>query len=419
MNEAIHNSEGILKKWSFNWGVMDVLIGGKSPIDLDRIRFNTKEEALEFLKFYGYDPHDPGDARAINRVIIEAWNFIQTQLIPKEWAAGKRPPESLLLTSDAADLLIAASDKDPAKKDKQKWACAALKLMHTIAHIDGVQRSLDVSKAKEQIMARFFEHVFRDKKGDLFFGKQGNAIALHQLEWKEQKSRQSMILKLLHKRANVAETIYDMIGVRIITKHLKDCLLAVKFLRDFHMVTFPNCIPARAKNTLIDFELFEQNLDNFSSLLKKGHLDVMHFESFLDASMQPAIHGHVHRVNQENPHTAKAYRSIQLTCRQLVRYLDPSLRWLAKLQKATENKNLKPEGRQMLDQILRLDQASMSSNDLEKKHEVSGFFPFEVQIVDAQTYEANKSGAANHLSYKKSQIRAARRRILGSILKDK
>lgn len=416
MAPSLQDSDAMLKKWSFNWGVMDVLIGGKSSIDLDRIRFSSKAEAQEFLKFYGYDPNNPSDAQLMNRVIVEAWNFIQMQLIPKEWAAGKRPPEELLYIRDAADLLLAASSRDPDKKHEQKWACAALKLMHTISHIDGVQRSLDASKAKEQIMARFFDHVFRDEKGNLFLGKINNAIALHKLEWKEQKSRQSMILKLLHKRANVAETIYDMIGVRIITKQLKDCMQAVKFLRDFHMVTFPNCNPSRAKNTLIDFDLFKQNLENFSRLLKSGQLDVTQFESFLDASMQPAGYGHVHKVNQENPHTAKTYRSIQLTCRQLVRYPDPSFSWLAKLQKAVEHEDLSPQGLELLGHILRLDQSSVENHKLSRVHEVSGFFPFEVQIVDAQTYEANQSGAANHLNYKKSQIRAARRRILGSIL---
>jgi uncharacterized protein (TIGR04562 family) len=419
MDPSLQDSDAMLKKWSFNWGVMDVLIGGKSSIDLDRIRFRSKSEAQDFLKFYGYDPKDPGDARIINRVIVEAWNFIQTQLIPKEWDSGKRPPEKLLYTSDAAELLLAASNKDPAEKTAQKWACAVLKLMHTISHIDGVQRSLDSSKAKEQIMARFFDHIFRDEKGDLFFGKKNNAIALHKVEWKEQKSRQSMILKLLHKRANVAETIYDMIGVRIITKQLKDCMQAVKFLRDFHMVTFPNCNPSRAKNTLIDFDLFRQNIENFSRLLKTGQLNVVQFESFLDASMQPAGHGHVHKVNQENPHTAKSYRSIQLTCRQLVRYPDPSFSWLAKLQKAAEHKDVNPQGQQLLDHLLRLDQYTMGHHKPFGGHEVSGFFPFEVQIVDAQTYEANQLGAANHLNYKKSQIKAARRRILGSLLTDK
>ena len=419
MREPLDQMETLLKKWHFNWGVMDVLIGGRSSIDLERIRFKNKSEAIKFLKFYGYDPGNPDDAMDIHRVIVEAWNFIQTNLMPKEWAAGRRPPDSLLYSTDASDLLLAASNKDPRAKVSQMWACAALKLMHTIAHIDGVQRMLDVTKARPQIMDRFFDHVFRDNDGQLYFGQGGNAIALHQIEWKDQKSRQSMILKLLHKRANVAETIYDMIGVRIITKDLKDCLLAVKFLRDFHIVTFPNCNPSRAKNTLVDFEVFKDTIENFRDLLKDGKLDPSNFEELIDSSMQPVKIGDMNVINKINPHSGKTYRSIQLTCRQLIRYPDPSRTWLSKLQQAYEHQHLDEHAKQVVEDILRINGSLNPSNRKKSSNDVSGFFPFEIQIVDADTYEMNKLGDANHLNYKQSQIIAARRRILSGLLLEK
>ena len=35
----------LLEKWKFNWPLMDVIIGGRSSIDLPEMRVNTDEEA--------------------------------------------------------------------------------------------------------------------------------------------------------------------------------------------------------------------------------------------------------------------------------------------------------------------------------------------------------------------------------------
>ena len=44
------------------------------------------------------------------------------------------------------------------------------------------------------------------------------------------------------------------------------------------------------------------------------------------------------------------------------------------------------------------------------------FFPFEVQVMDLKAWETNSTGKASHGKYKKSQVRAARRRVLNEIL---
>jgi uncharacterized protein (TIGR04562 family) len=401
-----NNTDDLLKVWSFNWGIMEVLIGGKSSIDLQDLKVRSWQDATEFLRYYGYDPDVPGDARKIHMVICEAWNFIEQYLMPFEWSRGKQPPASLLFTHDARDILVAASDLRPEAATTQAWACAVLRVMHTIAHIDGVTKYADIEAARTQVMNRFLKFVFRDQDGKLRFGDRQTSVVLDRIEWKLRKSRESIILKLLHKKANVAETIYDLLGIRIITKRLADVMVIVKFLRDFHIVTFPNCNPSRARNSLIDVESFKHNVDMLREMLEDGRIKPQEFSNILQGLTKPlaAVHSAI------NPHTAKGYRAVQLTCRQLIRYPNPALRWQEKLRRYRSKKVLSEQAQQVCTEILQLVASESQEEQLE------GFFPFELQVMDEASAAQNAIGDASHDRYKQSQVKASRRRVLNRVL---
>ena len=44
-------------------------------------------------------------------------------------------------------------------------------------------------------------------------------------------------------------------------------------------------------------------------------------------------------------------------------------------------------------------------------------FPYEIQIVDAETHRNNVGGLASHDTYKRRQVEAARTRVLGSLVR--
>ncbi len=400
------NTDDLLKVWSFNWGIMDVLIGGKSSIDLQELKVRSWQDATEFLRYYGYDPDVPADAQKIHMVICEAWNFIEQYLMPFEWSRGKQPPSHLLYTHDARDIILAASDLRPEVATTQAWACAVLRVMHTIAHIDGVTKYADIEAARTQVMNRFLKFVFRDQDGKLRFGDRQTSVVLDRIEWKLRKSRESIILKLLHKKANVAETIYDLLGIRIITKKLADVMVVVKFLRDFHIVTFPNCNPSRARNSLIDVESFKHNVDMLREMLEDGRIKPQEFPNILQGLTKPLA-----VVNSAaNPHTAKGYRAVQLTCRQLIRYPNPALRWQEKLRRYLSDKAISEQAQQICSEILQLAATETQDEQLE------GFFPFELQVMDETSAAQNAMGEASHDRYKQSQVKAARRRVLNRVL---
>lgn len=407
--------QALARQWTFPWPIMDVLIGGKSPIDLERLSLTSDADAKNFLKSYGYDPDRPDDAQRLHEIFIEAANFIERHLMPKEWALGKRPPDALISHRSASDLLLWASGKKTGLEGAaslhslQIWSCAVLRVMHTIAHIDDLQRLNKIDKAKAQIMGRFQKALFRDADGKLLFGSREQNIELEKFEWKTSKTRVSMILKLLHKPANVAETIYDFLGVRIITKKLSDSMIAVKFLRQFYLVDFANIHPSRSRNNLIDTLQFHAHVETLRQMLINKNISPDGFREMLLYMNTP-----VSPRKSSNPHSSKQYRSIQLTCRQRVRYPDPNLTWNDKLRDYLNSKKCTPWKENILNEILELTEGWNHSG--ENGREISVFFPFEVQILDKEAANNGEKGEASHQVYKKAQIRSARRRILGKVL---
>ena len=103
-----------------------------------------------------------------------------------------------------------------------------------------------------------------------------------------------------------------------------------------------------------------------------------------------------------------AYRSIQLTCRQLIRVRNPELGWLDKIQQGMRRGELREDRKQLAEQLHMFVEGWHS---LRENRELEAFFPFEVQILEAESYSHVISGDAAHDRYKASQLRAARRRV--------
>lgn len=396
--------------WKMPWPVLDVLIGGQSSIDLPELRVQNIEEASDFLAAYGFDPEHPAERRRLHGVLVEALTFIERQLVlPKEWRRGIRPPDEILFCTDVRNLLLWASSKGPEDQLRRAWACAVLRVMHTLAHIEGVTTTVDIGVARDQIFDRFRRHIHRDRNGDLWLGNEEIKVALARVEWKDTKSRNSIILKLLHKRDNVADTLYDYLGVRIVTKRLCDVMLVVKCLRKFHMVVYPNAYPSRARNTLVDLKRFRAQIETLREMLMAGSILPEEFDRMVSRLTASAPES----LAPSNPHSAQSYRAIQLTGRQLIRVPNSEFAWLEKLRRVLGTQRLSPETAKVLTEM---DELVAGWHSVRDSMEVAAFFPFEVQILDAESYKLAASGEANHSRYKLSQVRAARKRVLSEVL---
>lgn len=397
----------LLDEWTFSWPIMNVLIGGRSSIDLPEIQIAGFEEATAFIKSYGYDPDKTHDARLMHAVICESLSFIERWLMPKEWKNGLQPPDEVLLCQDPRQLLLWACDRSVDVHQRKIWSCAVLRVMHTIAHIEGAFRYSDIDVARDEIIARVQSVVAYDERGDSWIQFDDQRIKLHKLEWKTQKSRDSVLLKLLHKRANVAETIYDMLGVRFIAEHQSDVMQIVKLLQKSHVISFPNAIPSRSRNSIIDADAFRVRVDQVRTEYMMGKISSEEFQIRLESmEIDPP------EMDKENLHSGSEYRAVQMTCRQLIRTPRP----LATLRKNLQHELEKmPVGNIFSRHVAELINVLRNISKLAGDDEFS-FFPFEIQVMDKKAWDINTTGKASHTKYKKSQLKAARRRVLNEIL---
>lgn len=344
---------------SFPFEILRLFVSGHSAIDIPKLLLNDVSETEAFLECYGYDWFNPEHREELENVRRESVSFIQEALLGEE--GDPRIPDEVRDQKDVRELLVWASDPD---HEYQRWACAILRVGHTYAHAHSYFNERFGPTIRHQIFSRFEQHLVR-VDGDIFLGVD-EKIPLANFYAKPSKPISSVMMKLLHKAENVAADIFDRVGVRFLTRERFDALLVVKYLREHNIVMFANVKPSRSRNTLIDIDWLEKELEEIDVT------DPSALETIREATRHTEYPGPP--VPSYNPYSAAEYHSIQFTCRQLIR-----------------------------------------TADSETGEPVRFFFPFEVQILDVASFEASRKGYAAHDLYKARQREAARQRVLGSL----
>lgn len=385
-------------RYDFSWETLRSFLDGVSPIDLDRLALQSREEAYQFLVQYGYDLAIPSEHHEAWTVFRDGLDYLERVLCPaptpEDRAVGV--PEELHQIADLTEILMSASHGGPL----QPWACALLRVMHTISHANHAVRSPFYQEIQSQILERYRQHVHQDPLGKLHLGTGLLAVPLEDIQLREEKSRDSMILKLLHKPDNVAQGIFDRIGVKLVTPTKVDALLVLKYIRRNHLAIFANIMPGRSRNTLIDLERFR---DVYESISKPGAPGTFKSNwAALQKPIEPSGEDHQH----QNPHSSSAFRSIQFTCRQLIRVPNPQYTALQELRAALSERIPSEELATLL--------AKLSADNPEPV--LRFFFPYEVQILDHENHMRTLEGESSHANYRLRQLRTARRRVLAGLL---
>ncbi len=367
----------------FPYELFNVVFSKKSFVDISRLNVKTTEEAENYIKNYGYDLSNPQAKAKITAIINEAKKFLQSYLLedPEEKSPSIVIPPDILYNDDPCSLIIAASQKE--KTLHQAWACSILRVAHAITHVDNDLSKYFMPGIKRQIFSRFMEHLHVTRKGEYILGngKEGDAaLKLKMFEMKNEKSRESLIMKLLHKAENVASDVFDRIGVRIVTFRKLDVIMVLKYLSVNHVISFANIKPSRTRNNLINVPHFLQGIEelqthDLSSWTEKKVADFL--EKYLQLPPEEKAKETDKIIRENNPYSSTMYSSVQITVRQLITINDPF------------NLNL----------IYRF------------------FFPFEIQILDEESYIESRTGRASHEEYKKGQILSVRKRVLKNVLK--
>lgn len=378
------------------WEMMDTMIAGKSGIDVPRLYLRNLHEASDFLAAYGYEWDNPEDRQELESLRAESIEFIETQLIDDEPALEILP--LVREEEDVRKLLLWASA--PPGGPRQLWACTVLRVMHTFSHCGSYFQHMFSEQIREQVLSRFESHV-HEVGGAKRLGEGPDAIPLHEFQFRGTKSRDSLAMKLLQKVENVAADIFDWVGVRFVTENRFDALLVAKYLRVHNLVMFANVRPGRSRNTLLDTDRLRQDMARLDDQIRAGKLSEVEKLDRLRKLVRDYPYPEP-GTRSANPFSLSTYHSIQFTVTQQIRVPNPYLGGVGTVISAVDRRA--HTGAQLITRALH--KAGMHS-------EVKFFFPYEVQILDKESFVDSRSGRASHAVYKSLQRQKVKRRLFG------
>lgn len=398
-----------LADYGFNWETFDVVCSGKSS--LDSVHYLTelydKNQVTNFLNGYGFDITEPVEAAELFGIFQESMQFIKRYFLIEGNPEGLdfRIPNYLYSITNISDLFLAATGHFPQKlsKEESMWAGIVLKVMHTLLHTDKDLRYRYFSTIQQQIFDRFYKVIHRDEENKLFLrGEAGPAIPLYDFETKAKKTRDSIVIKLLHKQENVAEELFDRIGVRIITYTKLDALKVIRFLHRNNILMINNIKPSRSQNTLVDLPTLRKKVFTLYKQAMRTNMPEADFEAKFNDLVEscPAT-----KPGHNNKHSSDEYKAIHFTGRQLIKYKNPFMLSFNEVRKEA----LKDKQNPLAQAILNLDTSPIS-------RDVRFFYPFEVQVTDYNSHVKNTQGEASHEEYKKAQLKSAMKRIFKPII---
>ncbi len=390
--------------------VMNLMLRGRSVIDSHHgLPIHTLDATDEFLLKYGYNLENPVESAEVLGNYHEALRFMRKFFLKPENQEGAdleipRPFQEL---TDMRQLFLWAADKGMDQVIRARWSCSIMRVMHAISHLDKDLRHDYFPEIQKQVFDRFYKEI-HTQDGQVYLGnpKDPNSVPLDKFQTKPRKTRDSVILKLLHKKETLAEDVFDQIGVRFVTRTRVDVVRVLKYLRDRYIVMTMNIRPNRSRNNLVDPLLYRRTWRELRHQIQRGEgRGIEWAENALDHALKEGFAESQKEINENNPFSSKEFRSIQFTCRQLVKYRSP----VADEVKALSNHLRNTEDTEIKRIFERLDFAHIA-------REQRFFYPFEVQIMDRSNFEESESGRASHAAYKAAQAKMAMHRVLGQLI---
>ena len=321
--------------------VRHVLTGG-SVVDWRRLDFNSREDVDAHLRLNKLDWHHPRDARYMKSVLDEAVRFLESAL-------DRKLCDEVAQAEDVRDVFLLAR-KESTRRVRMD-ACFALKVMNIVNHVNGRELLFRVPISERDLTSMAHQEVSRvvDRMRE-------EGFPIVDFEGGE-KSRESLILKLLAKRETLAAQVYDKIRFRVTVEDM-DAICGVILYFTRHLFPFNYIIPGQSQNEIVVIP---------------------------SAIEEPSIPGATPRGGPIDEHN-----------RPLNEFSGPTYRHLDFV----------------VDLPLRLDQFVNVSADPELERLGNVVFAMvEFQVIDRPTAEANESGDNNHEEYKSRQRERVIRRL--------
>ncbi|WP_186647346.1 TIGR04552 family protein [Fluviispira vulneris] len=396
---STHNSN--TTAWNIPWQEFDVILGVKNSYSQRNLNISCEKQARIFLKNCGFDLSNQIHIKQFEQFYGEALYFIRHILLTDEERTSLTVPSSLLYLKNPCHLLLFASANHPRKRYLRLWSCSILKVMYAISNLQFSGRLHIIDDAREQIFKRIRNHIHLNKIDEIEFNHNNFSINLNKVEWKEAKTRTSIVLKLLHKPDSIVDDVFDYLGVRFVVEKSSEIPLLLKHLIETDIIIPHQVVALRTRNSLLNVKHPKKIFSFLKELKSCGTLTDEEFNQMCENIIWS------NQTNEEvlkrtNTFTSQHYRSLQFTVRHLVRTPNPAFLVLEsmtnQLRRYTGVQRQEPWMESVIPQYF------------------AHYFPIEIQMMDQESYEMAKFGPASHEQYKSQQHKSVRERVLGNLL---
>jgi len=319
-----------------------LILRGDSVVDLHRLNLENLEDAERVLVAHEFHPSERRDRARLDGLRDEAVSYLRRQFdFPIPRPVAKASVEELLLMASG-------------KGHRQTCACAILKAMHIMHHLDGRELLFCLPMSDQDLFHLVEEKVYRVIGTMLSAG-------FPIVEFVGgRKNKDSLYTKLLSKQDASASQIYDKLRFRIVTRSEDDILPVLLYLSE-NLFPWSLVLADESINTIFHFRQYCMENEHLASMISD-------FQTGVDDELTPG----------DNQFSSDSYRVIHFVVDLPVRLPD-------------ETMELAPPAAWSLGPIV--------------------FVLCEFQIVDQKTEQANERGEASHELYKERQRQAVKRRL--------
>jgi uncharacterized protein (TIGR04552 family) len=326
---------------------MRLLLHGGSVIDWHRLAFSDAGEVDRFLRVNEFDPSREADVDRLEELREDAVEYLTRNF-------SYRIPEEVAIGMPARDLLLLASSKGK----KQMYACIVLKAMHVMHHLAGRELLFKLPIADDEVFG-FVEGKVVKVVEEI----RGAGYPIVEFAW-SRKERDSVVTKLLAKKASIAANVFDKLRFRLITRSVSDLAAVLNELLH-RLVPFNYIIPGESINGILPFRRLVEETPSFARYVDQLQHDLDQERS---------------RSSLSNEFSGPGYRIVNFVADLPVRIDE----YLCRIP-------------------------DPSSADLGS----TIFVLTEFQVMDAETAKRNEEGENSHQAYKERQHERVKTRLSG------
>jgi uncharacterized protein (TIGR04552 family) len=323
-----------------------LLLTGGSVVDWQRANFVDIASVDRFLGLLHLGIHVPRNRVRLRYVYNEAVSYLEEHL-------KLRFPTELRNPKDVREVFVWASLDTPSRR--QTLSCVILKVMHVIMHMESADLKFRTPISEHRLIALANAQILAAASR---MRAEGHPVLSF---YGSEKSRSSLITKLLAKAENVAATVFDKLRFRIIVPERDDIVPTIRYLCQ-HVLPYNYAIPRQSHNTLVDKSMLEHVVQQSSQVSN---------QDAVTAIKQPANH-----------HSGTTYRTVNF----------------------------------IVDFPVRVPESALVGDTMALGHTV--FVLVEFQIVDEETARTNEQGENAHALYKRRQERSVAQRLQQGGLQD-